>query len=244
MKEVRLHVFRAEAAPSTRPPPAPGTPPPLPKISHWQPSPKPVREPDCDATQAGVCAPHRHGARAPSGPAPNFCTTKTAPAVWAEAAYRLLILADARRKWSGQPDLNRRPLRPERSALPSCAMPRCPVTQTLIDISSRWDPTPTPALSRSAWIAGKVQRQFEVPNTDLEEATPPPPPAPPSAPTRPTPPRVHSVQASKRPQRPSPHTPTPPHSHAPTLPSPPHSPAPHHAPRRSNFAYIASISSS
>src|SRR5215471_10164912 len=26
--------------------------------------------------------------------------------------------------WSGWPDLNRRPLRPERSALPSCATPR------------------------------------------------------------------------------------------------------------------------
>ena len=28
--------------------------------------------------------------------------------------------------WSGWPDLNRRPLRPERSALPSCATPRRP----------------------------------------------------------------------------------------------------------------------
>ena len=28
--------------------------------------------------------------------------------------------------WSGRPDLNRGPLRPERSALPGCATPRTP----------------------------------------------------------------------------------------------------------------------
>jgi integrase len=32
--------------------------------------------------------------------------------------------------WSGWPDLNRRPLRPERSALPSCATPRRPRTES------------------------------------------------------------------------------------------------------------------
>src|SRR6266568_5303498 len=32
--------------------------------------------------------------------------------------------------WSGWPDLNRRPLRPERSALPSCATPRPRGTST------------------------------------------------------------------------------------------------------------------
>ena len=32
--------------------------------------------------------------------------------------------------WSGWPDLNRRPLRPERSALPSCATPRRPLRES------------------------------------------------------------------------------------------------------------------
>ena len=32
----------------------------------------------------------------------------------------------AQKHWSGWRDLNPRPLRPERSALPSCATPRCP----------------------------------------------------------------------------------------------------------------------
>ena len=62
----------------------------------------------------------------------------------------------------------------------------------------------------------------------------------------------HASNAPTRPQRPSVQASTaskPPHSHAPTLPrphtpQPPTLPSPHHAPRRSNFAYIASISSS
>lgn len=41
--------------------------------------------------------------------------------------------------WSGWPDLNRRPLRPERSALPSCATPRA---------AQKYYPTPGPTRNR------------------------------------------------------------------------------------------------
>jgi hypothetical protein len=53
---------------------------------------------------------------------------------------------------------------------------------------------------------------------------------------------IRSAKYRSRRSNPSPPPPAPPS--APTRPTPPRSQAPHHAPRRSNFAYIASISSS
>ena len=51
---------------------------------------------------------------------------------------------------SGWRDLNPRPLRPERSALPSCATPRCPMSiaiprrKTQTEISGQWEVCATP----------------------------------------------------------------------------------------------------
>ena len=68
-------------------------------------------------------------------PVPHLFTNKTGP--------RRRARAEEVKPESGQPDLNRRPLRPERSALPGCAMPRVQICGGFIVIPVSRDPTPT-----------------------------------------------------------------------------------------------------
>ena len=73
------------------------------------------------------CCPHRLGrstSHRPNGQLQTLAPSDTRRGGTRTAGHR--IPCDLPFCWSGWPDLNRRPLRPERSALPSCATPRRP----------------------------------------------------------------------------------------------------------------------
>ena len=131
-RQTRQERHRHPAPPRT-PAPHPRRPP-LPRLAchpaHHRPGhpdPRPQRSP----------APQTHPRPSQGLPAPRLAPgtpTKSGPpaadhqqpkTVYDVPRHRLRCLDTSH--WSGWPDLNRRPLRPERSALPSCATPRRPL---------------------------------------------------------------------------------------------------------------------